>query len=379
MTPAAITLSDLNFVVDDTNFEGEMAMASDAAGTISFDLTADTMNVGRYMEPADATAGSGGEAVPVEIPVDLIRAFAVRGNLALKEAWLSGMRFENVQLGLRLADGRLRMHPISADFFNGKYTGDVQINASGAVPELSVNENVNGVDLGALAQAMFDQENITGTINGTFQLRGGGEDLAAMQRDLSGNMSMELLDGALEGTDIWYELRRARALLKKEEPPEPELPPRTEFSTVRVTGPVTDGVFRSDDLFAELPFMQLTGKGSVDLPAAEIDYRLTARILERPEFAEGATEEELDEFTEAVIPMRVTGPLADPSIAPDVEGMLREEAEKQIKDVLMDKLFGEEETAEEKAERRRKKQEKRARKRAREEAQEAPEVQEEGD
>ena len=243
VTPAAITLSDLSFVVDDTNFEGELAMASDAAGTISFDLTADTMNLGRYMEPANDTGGGGGEAVPVEIPTDLIRAFAVRGKLAMKEAWLSGMQFENVQLGLRLADGRLRMHPISADFFNGKYEGDVQINASGAAPVLSVNENVTGVDLGALAQAMFDQENITGTINGAFQLRGGGEDLAAIQRDLRGNMSMELLDGALEGTDIWYELRRARALLKKEDPPEPELPARTEFSTVRVTGPVTEGVF----------------------------------------------------------------------------------------------------------------------------------------
>ena len=378
MTPEAITLSDLSFVVDDTNFEGEMALANDAAGTISFDLTADSMNLGRYMEPSDETAGGGGEAVPVEIPTDLLRYFEVRGSLALKEAWLSGMQFENVQLGLRLTGGRLRMHPMSADFFNGKYSGDVQINASGAVPSLSVNETVNGVDLGALAQAMFDQENITGKINGTFQLRGAGEDLAAIQRDLSGNMSMELLDGAFEGTDIWYELRRARALLKKEEPPKPTLPARTRFSTVRVTGPVAGGVFRSDDLFAELPFMQLTGKGSVDLPAAEIDYRLTARILERPEFAQGATEQELDEFTEAVIPMRVTGPLADPSIKPDLEGMLKEKAEEKIKDVLLDKLFGDEETAEEKAERKRKKQERRARKEAEQQAQEAEQTQEEG-
>ncbi len=84
-------------------------------------------------------------------------------------------------------------------------------------------------------------------------------------------MSFELLDGAWEGTDVWYELRRARALLKQEEAPEPTLPARTPFSSVAVSGPVTDGIFRSDNLLAELPFMQLTGKGSVDLPAAEID------------------------------------------------------------------------------------------------------------
>jgi AsmA protein len=156
-------------------------------------------------------------------------------------------------------------------------------------------------------------------------------------------MSFELLDGAWEGTDVWYELRRARALLKKEEVPEPTLPARTPFSSVTASGPVTDGVFRNDDLLAELPFMQLTGNGSMDLPAATINYNMTARVFERPEFDEGATAEELDEFTEAVIPLKITGPLASPSIKPDIQKMLKKEAEKEVRKRLMDKLFGAEE------------------------------------
>ena len=139
---------------------------------------------------------------------------------------------------------------------------------------------------------------------------------------------------------------RARALLKKEEVPEPTLPARTPFSSVTASGPVTDGVFRNDDLLAELPFMQLTGKGSMNFPAATIDYNMTARVFERPEFDEGATAEELDEFTEAVIPLKITGPLASPSIKPDIQKMLKKEAEKEVKKRLMDKLFGAEEEEE---------------------------------
>jgi AsmA protein len=86
--------------------------------------------------------------------------------------------------------------------------------------------------------------------------------------------------------------------------------------------------------------MQLTGKGSVDFAAAEVDYRLTARILDRPEFVQGATAEELDEFTEAVIPLKITGPLADPSVVPDVGAMLKEEVKKKIKKRLLEKLLG---------------------------------------
>ena len=334
----AISVTGLELVVDDTTFSGKLSVARNEAGTISIDLAADSIDLDRYMEPAADASASSGNAVPVEIPADLIRALNVRGGLTVKKAKLSGMTFDNVTLGLNAADGNMRLHPIIADFFDGKYDGDVRINASGSVPVLSVNENVRDVSLESLARAMFEQENITGTINGSFRLSGRGESLAAIQRSLGGNMSMELLDGAWEGTDLWYELRRARALYKQEPAPEPELPARTQFSSVKATGPVTDGVFRNDDLFAQLPFMQLTGKGSVDFAAAEVDYRMTARILENPEFAADATAEELDEFTEAKIPLRITGSLADPKIAPDIEEMLKDEVKEKVEEEIKDKL-----------------------------------------
>ena len=86
--------------------------------------------------------------------------------------------------------------------------------------------------------------------------------------------------------------------------------------------------------------MQLTGGGQVDIPAATVDYSLTARILERPEFLSDATPEELDEFTEAVIPLKVSGPLASPSVQPDLEKLLQNRVEDEIKDKLKDKLKG---------------------------------------
>ncbi|MCP4303146.1 MAG: hypothetical protein GY783_21395, partial [Gammaproteobacteria bacterium] len=119
-----------------------------------------------------------------------------------------------------------------------------------------------------------------------------------------------------------------------------ELPARTKFSSVKATGVVTDGVMQNDDLSAELPFMQLSGRGKVDLAAATVNYDLTARVLERPESLQGVTEEELDDFTEAVIPLKITGPLSSPSVKPNVEKLLRDRVEDEIKDRLFDKLLG---------------------------------------
>ncbi len=340
----AIALQNVELVVDDTTFAGGMSVARDAAGTISIDLVADEIDLDRYMAPAGDAGAAGADSVPVEIPVELIQALNVRGTLSIARADLSGMQFENVNLGLNASDGNLRLHPIAADLFDGRYSGDVRINVAGDMPSMSVDETISDVSLGALARAMFDQQDITGTINGRFRLGGRGADLAAIQQDLDGSITMELVDGAWEGTDVWYELRRARALFRQETPPEPTLPARTEFSNVRATGPVTDGVFRNDELVAVLPFMRLTGTGRVNFAAGEVDYRLVAKILRKPELAGELSPEELDDFTEAEIPLRISGPLADPRIAPDVEKMLKDEVKKKVeeelKERLLDKLLG---------------------------------------
>ena len=336
-----VELSAVTMKLDDTTLKGTLSVPRSASGSYRFDLDADRIDLGRYMEPADESvevAESG--AVPVEIPSDLIQPLNARGNLRVASASLGNIEFENVVLGLNTANGRMRLHPISAGLFGGSYNGDVRVDVAGAVPVLSLDEKIQGVNLADLARAMFEQENVTGTISGGFNLTGRGNDTAAIQRSLDGNMAFELKDGTYEGTDIWYELRRARALLKGSAAPEPQLPPRTKFSSVTATGVVKEGVMRNDDLFAELPFMRLNGRGEVDLAAATVDYDLTARVLERPESLQDVSEEELDDFTEAVIPLKITGPLSSPSVKPDVGKLLQKRVEEEVKDLLMDKLLG---------------------------------------
>lgn len=337
----AISLTDLVLVLDDTTFEGSLAIPQGTNDVFLLELNGDTINLDRYMAPVAEDAGDAAvaEAAPVEIPADLLRLMNARGSLNLASASLSGMQFEDIEVVVVLDDGKLRMHPFNATLFEGQYSGDIQIDASGDTPTLAVNEKIVGVQLGALAKAMFDQDNITGAINGTFKLSGRGADLAAVQRTLGGNISMELVDGAFEGTDIWYELRKARAQIRQEEPPEPKLPARTRFSEVNLSGPVRDGVFNNDTLNAGLPFMQLTGNGKVDFAAATVDYSVTARVFDKPELVgDDVTADELKDLSKVRIPIRITGPITAPSVKPDTQKLLEEAAKKEVEDVLKDKL-----------------------------------------
>ncbi|MDX1517992.1 MAG: AsmA family protein, partial [Woeseiaceae bacterium] len=342
VTERTIRLSDLELTLDDTRFDGALTIPRDSGGTYQLDLAAGSIDLNRYMAPADAADGSGSRASsgPVEIPVELIRALNARGSLTVKTATLGRMRFDDVTVGVNSSNGQLRMHPLSAQLFDGAYQGDIRINAAGSVPVLSVNERIENVSLGALAKAMYQRENVTGQINGSFRLEGRGSDMAAIQKTLAGNMSFVLSDGTWHGTDVWYQLRRARALFRRETPPEPTNPPKTRFSEVSATGVVKDGVLNNNDFTALLPFMRLTGRGTVDFPTATIDYSLTGRLVERPEFATAATEAELADMTRVVIPLKITGPLTQPKFAIDFGEILRKRAEDEIRDRVIDRLLG---------------------------------------
>ncbi len=348
LSDTEIAMSDLVLVVDDTRFSGQLSVPRTDAGRYRVTLAGDSIDAARYMAPAEeGGAGAESEATQqVEIPVELIRAFDVTGRFTLDEARLGDMVFTGLELGVTSTGGNMRLHPISAQLFDGNYQGDIRIDASGPKTALSVNENIAGVSLASLADALFDQQNITGSIDGTFRLSGTGEDMNAIRRDLDGNLSFTLTDGAYEGTDVWHQLRSARAKLKREPPPEPTLPPRTPFSSVSASGQVTDGVMRNNDFRAQLPFLELTGAGTVNFVEANVDYSMTARVLERPEFVTDATEEEMAEFTQAVIPLKISGPLASPSIRPDIEALLKKRVEEEAKKRLLDKLLGDDEAAE---------------------------------
>ena len=339
VSESAIELSNVNIKLDDTTFTGSLVAPRSSTGKYRFDLVGDTIDLNRYMEPASEAANSStGDSAPTELPADLIKPLNARGGLKIATVVLGDLKLEQVTLGLDTANGRMRIHPISADLYGGSYSGDVRLDVAGSKPVLTLDEKVQGVDLASLALAMFEQENITGSMNGNFKLTGRGNDLAEIQRSLAGSMSFELKDGAYEGIDVWHELRRARALLKNETPPEPVLPARTKFSSVTATGIVTDGIMRNDDLVADLPFMQLTGKGNVDIPQATVDYNLSARVYKKPEALEGATQEEIDDFTKTVIPLKITGPLAAPKVSPDVEELLRQRVEEELEDKIKEKL-----------------------------------------
>jgi AsmA protein len=158
-------------------------------------------------------------------------------------------------------------------------------------------------------------------------------------KTLEGAVDFKVADGALEGADLWYEIRRARAVLKQQAIPERSGPARTPFTALTGSGVMKNGVLSNNDLNVAMQYLKVTGQGTVDIPASTLDYKLIAAVLKIPR--EGADAAQVQDLVDAEIPVKITGSLSDPKVRPDLEGYLKNELKQRVdkeKDKVEEKL-----------------------------------------
>ena len=95
----------------------------------------------------------------------------------------------------------------------------IVVDARPAKATLSMNEHVKSVDMGALLKASLDTTRIAGKGNANAQLTASGNTDVAMFKSLAGKIDFDIKDGAINGVDRWYEIRRALALFKQQAAP----------------------------------------------------------------------------------------------------------------------------------------------------------------
>jgi AsmA protein len=330
-------LENLTLTLDDTTVKGKVGMTDFDAQAVRFALDVDRIDADRYLEPDKPEDKSGSAAAaPIEIPVEMLRKLNARGTLNVGEAVLSGIKFSKLRLGLDAHDGDVRLNPAEATVYGGQYRGDVGIAARNNTARITLDQRLTNVDFAPLFNELFDTSRLSGKGSFSSKLAASGRDTSGLIKTLGGTLDFSVSDGALEGGDLWYEIRRARALLKRQSIPARTGPERTEFTALKGSATVADGVVTSNDLTMAMQYLRVAGKATVDLGRSTIDSRIEATVLRIP--AEGADTAGMQELVNARIPVRITGPLASPKALPDVEGLIKEQVKEKVKEKIRDAI-----------------------------------------
>jgi AsmA protein len=328
LTDETIHLKGLELELDDTKVKGRWGLENLDNYEMSFDLQVGTIDVDRYREPEAATAAQSGGEPPTDLPREAIRALQARGTVKVQQAKFADMLFTDVRLPVEADGGRVKLTP-SARLFGGRYEGDIVVDARPETMRLSMNEKVRDIDMGALVKATFDSKRVVGRGDANVALRGTGNTDAAMLESLSGKLDVNVRDGALDGLDLWYELRRAIALFKRTVPPARTGPQRTSFRTLSGSATLDKGLISNDDLRVDMDYIKARGKGTLQIRSQAVDYRLVAELYKLPPAGEGG---DMADLKAVEIPISIGGTLGEMKVRPDVSGLVKARVRKEVEE-----------------------------------------------
>jgi AsmA protein len=316
----------MRLLLDDSELAGSVGLQNE---TLRFDLRVNQINIDRYLPPASEEEGSADEGSldEVDLPLDVLRTLDASGNLAFGQAQFAGMTLTDAAFALTARGGSVQLRP-RAMLYGGEFQGDIRIDVQQDAARATVQQQLTNVDMLTLGRDLLESEMVSGRGNVTLDLTTTGSNVGEMRRDLDGDVSFSVTDGALLGFDLWYELLRARAVFDGASPPQrPEGDRSTPFSSLSASGVVEDALLTNNDLNGMLPYMSLDGAGTVNLLTDALDFDLTATFIDGPVLQ---SEPLMAGLAGDQLPLDVVGTIAAPEISPDFSALVRARAEEAV-------------------------------------------------
>jgi AsmA protein len=317
-------LSELSFRLDESKLTGRFNYDTRDSG-MDFALNLDQIDLDRYQPPPSEPTK---DEAPVELPVDLLKPLKVKGIFAVGAIKVAGARMTKLSAGINIGGAVAQFAPLQAEMYDGRYTGNIGIDMRQAVPRLTMDEHMTGIDIAKLMKDYADSNLLSGKGNVDMKLAASGRGGDALVKTLTGTAGLNLQNGAVEGIDVWYAIGEAQSLVKNRKLSGAPNNKRTTFETFKANATLVNGVATNNDLTIASQLLRVTGAGIVNLVSQELDYAVTATVLKSPPGADA----DIASLERAAIPVKVTGTFTDPKIRPDLAGIAKAQVKKLVEE-----------------------------------------------
>ncbi len=321
-----LQLDRIKLGIDTTTLSGTLSVRNFAHPVVRFQLRATDIDADRYRPPptrgrvpAGATAATASVTTSNALPVALLRKLDIDGTLRLGTLTFAHLHSSDLRLTVRGKGGRLRLAPISARLYQGRYAGNIGVDVSGRIPQISLNEALSNVHLGPLLKDLTNTDRLSGVADIRARLSATGSDAAALKRSARGTARFALRDGALRDVNINAEICRAYALARHQPLPAAGTQ-KTNFTTLSGSVVLAGGLAHNNNLRLTAPLLKITGKGSANLINDTLDYD-TDVVLAKSFTCTGGNR--LSDLKWVRIPLHIGGSFAKPTFRLDLARALR--------------------------------------------------------
>jgi len=345
-----LKIDPLTVRLDDSTAKGFFHVLDPEGPVLRGKIDIDELNVDRYLPPAgeEQQASKPEEKNAETDPFEPLRKLDLEAEAGIGKLTVNKLNMQQVTVKVVNKKGVLTVKPMGAKLYGGEFTGATVINAAGKTPKIHAKKDLVGINIGPLLKDLTGQDRLLGKGEVRLDLRTVGVSEQEINRSLSGSASLKFADGAYKGVNLAQLIRGAGGLLGGGAEKGTGEEARTDFTSLSASADIKNGLITNKDLEAKSPLLRVSGNGQADLKSGSMDYLVTTELVPS---LEGQGGETADKLSGVPIPVRIKGPFTDLSYTPDLEGVLKAQAEKQleskkeevkakVQEKLQDKLKG---------------------------------------
>lgn len=279
---------------------------------VKLDLDMQDLAIGKPTKTAAQASAPWSDA-----PFDLSGLNYVDAEVRISAARLAygDLRIAPLALGATLDRGILATKVENLGIYEGLANGALTLDASGAMPRLSVQGDLAGVGALPLLSGLADFDRLEGKLQAKFTVQSSGNNARAMMSNLDGTAFLDFRDGKIRGINVAQMIRSLTAsTLNGWQSDEVQA---TDLSQLSASYRITQGRAETGDIVLAGPLVRMRGTGTVDLGGKALDLRVEPKLVMSLEGQGGAADP-----VGLGIPVIIQGPWAAPRIYPDMAGIL---------------------------------------------------------
>lgn len=348
----SVSVRDFSGTIGNSQIGGELTIEGLEAPRVRFDLhstRADFWELFSFASAAPApVSGIATTPTPRAEGTSALDGLEARGTIRIDAGSFGTLAFTALDAGLTLDGHTLRLAPFRMNLYGGSFEGEVRLDLQHQPMAFRIESRLSGVQAGALLADTLDLEDaLTGTLSSDLTIEGGGEDLDAIVRSLSGSGRLEMQQGRLGRVEVMKTLSTAsglfgeQSLARLSDQFEQE---GTAFSVLSSDLSLSGPMLTALALRFQTPDMTMEGEGKIDLLAGELDARVAIVFSEelsgsmRAEKSRAASAFWDDDLGRVHLPLTLSGSVDAPAPGIDWGQATKQLAQRKVKAGLRSRL-----------------------------------------
>jgi AsmA protein len=337
-TPTSLALEDLNLKLDDSTFNGRLAVDDFDKQSLRAQLKADTFNVDRYLPPKSAEANSASAARKAEVqsseamagagttplpdaptkgawsterllPVERLSKLDVIADLSFGQLTLDKLPIQNAALKATGQGGLLKLESLRGELYNGSFDANGNLDVRQPTPLLNLQTKISRVPVERILESQGQNPPVKGLVTLNSNLSGSGNSQKALIDSLNGTASFVINNGVLLNANLEQQLCQGIATLNRKTLSGTPRGKDTPFQELKGNLTFRNGVASNPDLKVRIPGMSVSGNGDIDLRVLGMDYRVGIVVEgDKSDMPDPACQVG-ERFVGIELPLRCRGPL----------------------------------------------------------------------